>query len=97
MRRESMPAVSLQNIQISVSQDLIYQELDGEMVLLDMKSGQYFGLDSIGCRIWHMLQQQVHPQQMVETLTNEYEVEPEACEQQILTFIEQLQQNNLIS
>ena len=28
------------------------QEVDGEMVLLDMESENYFGLDEVGTSIW---------------------------------------------
>jgi len=85
------------NLQIEISKDLVYQELDGEMVLLDMKSGQYFGIDEIGCRIWRMLEDKVPPVSIIEKLLEEYEVEKDLCRQQVVTFLEKLEHNNLIS
>ena len=38
-----------------VSDDVIAREVAGEMVLLDLESGLYFGLDPVGSRIWDRL------------------------------------------
>ena len=32
----------------------LFQELQGEAVLLNLKSGVYFGLDPVGTRIWEL-------------------------------------------
>lgn len=39
----------------TVSNDVVAREVGGEMVLLDLASGQYFGLDTVGGRIWQLL------------------------------------------
>ena len=39
-----------------LSPDVLFQEVSGEMVLLDLNSEQYFGLDEIGARIWSLLE-----------------------------------------
>lgn len=41
--------------QFQVSDDVIGREVAGEMVLLDLASGQYFGLDPVGSLIWERL------------------------------------------
>ena len=37
------------------SADVIFRELDGEAVLLDLASGRYFGLNAVGTRAWTLL------------------------------------------
>jgi hypothetical protein len=32
--------------------DIIYQEIDGEIILLNLKNGNYFSLDNLGALIW---------------------------------------------
>jgi Coenzyme PQQ synthesis protein D (PqqD) len=86
----------LNNLQVEVGKDLVCQELDGEMVLLDMQSGLYFGIDAVGTRIWQMLEEKVPPMKMVDLLLEEYEVEAEICAQQVLTFLLKLEKNNLL-
>jgi hypothetical protein len=44
--------------QITVSPEVLFQEVGGEAVLLDLKSESYFGLDDVGMRIWQLLQEQ---------------------------------------
>lgn len=83
-------------LQVEISKDLVYQELDGEMVILEMKSGQYFGIDVIGSRIWQMLENKVPPVLMVEKLQEEFEVETDLCRQHVVTFLGELEKNKLI-
>ncbi len=87
----------LHGVEIVISPDVLCQELDGEMVILDMKSGQYFGIDTIGCEIWKMLEKNVCPDEIVDHLLNEYDVLPDTCCQHVYSFIDHLQQSNLIS
>lgn len=37
------------------SDEVLFQEVGGEAVLLDLASEQYFGLDAVGTRIWELL------------------------------------------
>jgi hypothetical protein len=61
----------------TVSSDVLFQEVSGETVLLDLESEQYFGLDAVGTRIWSLLKEGRAVREMVETLLAEYEVERE--------------------
>ena len=36
---------------VTISREVLFQELDGEAVLLDIASESYFGLDDVGTRI----------------------------------------------
>lgn len=38
-------------------EDVVAREVSGEMVLLDLASGLYFGLDPVGSRVWERLSQ----------------------------------------
>ena len=40
---------------LQVSADVVYREIDGEAVLLDLGSGRYFGLNAVGTRVWAVL------------------------------------------
>ena len=42
------------NQTITLSPDVISQEVSGETVLLDLESENYFGLDAVGTRIWQL-------------------------------------------
>jgi hypothetical protein len=36
--------------------DVVWREVDGEVVLLNVVTGQYFGLDAVGSQVWILLQ-----------------------------------------
>jgi len=42
---------------VRVGKDVMFRELDGEAVLLNLESGKYYGLDPVGSRIWQFVQQ----------------------------------------
>ena len=60
---------------IALSQEVISQEVAGETVLLDLESECYFGLDSVGTRIWQLIGETGTLRAIYDTLLAEYEVE----------------------
>lgn len=60
---------------VTISPDVLFQEVSGEMVLLDLSSESYFGLDEIGARIWQLLHDGASVGEVLDTLLREYEVE----------------------
>lgn len=40
---------------ITLSPEVLFQELEGEAVLLNLANENYYGLDDIGTRIWQLL------------------------------------------
>ncbi|MEL7199675.1 MAG: PqqD family protein [Pseudomonadota bacterium] len=41
---------------ISISEHVVARKVGEDMVLLNLESGQYFGLDTIGARVWEILE-----------------------------------------
>jgi hypothetical protein len=46
--------ISLPN-QITLSPDVLFQELGDESVLLNLQTQHYYGLDEVGTRLWQLL------------------------------------------
>lgn len=59
------------------SENVLFQEVGGEAVLLDLASEQYFGLDPVGTRMWDLLDGNSSLGQVHATLCAEYEASPE--------------------
>ena len=81
---------------ISISKHVLAQELHDETVLLDLDSENYFGLDSVGTRIWQLLNEGQDKTDMVDTLLGEYEVEREVLEKDISELLSRLNEAGLI-
>ena len=40
---------------IGVPEDVLFNDVGGEAVLLNLETGQYYGLDEVGTRMWSLL------------------------------------------
>ena len=59
---------------ITRSPDVVFQEVSGETVLLDLGSEVYFGLDEVGTRIWALLEDSTELGSIIRTMLAEYDV-----------------------
>ena len=76
--------------------DLYSGELDGEMVMMSVEHGKYYGLDEIGSRIWKLIEQPRSVSEICELLVAEFQVEREKCRQDVLDFLNKLAREDLV-
>ena len=81
---------------IEISPDVLFQEVGGETVLLDLESEHYFGLDAVGTRIWGLIGEGASVDGMVDTLLQEYEVERATLEADVAELLSRLAEAGLI-
>ena len=81
---------------ISVLPDQVSSQLGDDSVILNVKTGTYFGLNEVGTRIWGLIQEPIPIEKIIQTLLNEYEVEPKQCEDEVLNLINDLLNATLI-
>jgi len=80
-----------------LADEVIFQELDGEAVLLNMQSEIYFGLDPMATRIWELLKSHGQIRTVAKMLLNEYDVREDDLQRHLLEFIEKLHSKGLIT
>ena len=68
-----------------------------EMVLLDLASGEYFGLDGVGQRIWESVSEGKSLAETVVTIVAEYEADEAQVTDDILVFASKLVERGLLS
>ena len=78
------------------SEDVMFQDVGGEAVLLNLASERYFGLDPVGTCIWNLLVQDPRLQPAYERLCAEFEVEPARLESDLLDLVGQLAEAGLV-
>lgn len=81
---------------ISPVQEQISSELAGEAVLLQLSSGIYYGLNKVGSRIWELIQQPKRFSEVLDTLLEEYDVQPEICKQELTRIVMELRAAELV-
>ncbi|MFC4103143.1 lasso peptide biosynthesis PqqD family chaperone [Paenibacillus xanthanilyticus] len=88
-------SVALEQSYQQVEGNLV-SDMNGEKVMLSIASGKYYNLGQVGGAIWELLQAPATLASVVDQLTNEYEIDRDTCESQVIRFIESLLQEGLV-
>jgi len=85
------------NKKVTFADTVFAQEVDGEMVLLDMNSENYFGLDEVGTSIWQAIEKcRGDLQEVLKDLLEQYDVEEEVLKKDLAAFVDNLVENGLV-
>ena len=96
MNEEGGEALSLDS-RVSPSGHAVFREVDGEGVVLDSGSGTYFGLDSVGTRVWKLIESHGALRPVFDTVLAEYDVAPKQLKQDLLALVTQLVDKGLVT
>ena len=81
---------------VSKNEEIDDTDLDGEKVMMNLDKGQYFMMNEVGSRIWELIEGNTSIVNIIETLTNEYQVDEETCENTVMEFLGRLKDAELI-
>ena len=81
---------------VHVPDDVLLSELDGESVLLNLKSETYFGLDEVGTRMWGALTTADSIQGAFDVLKDEYDVAPDRLRDDLNVLLTKLLEHGLL-
>jgi hypothetical protein len=87
--------ISLSTILVA-AREQVSSELAGGVIMLDLKSGVYYGLEDVGARIWALLQEPISVSNIRDILLDEYDVSAEQCERHLLQLLEEMESRALI-
>jgi hypothetical protein len=79
------------------SDSVVAREVGGELVLMDLASGTYFGLEGIGGQLWQAIEEGRPLGAVLEQLEGEYDVSPERLREDASALINQLIEQRLVS
>jgi hypothetical protein len=81
---------------IVATKDQVSSDLGGEVAVLDLKAGMYYGLEAVGARIWSLIQKPRTVNEIRDIILDEYDVEPERCERDLLMLLQRLADEGLV-
>ena len=81
---------------IKVLKKLNVTDLSGEKVMVDFEQGKYFMIKGVGNDIWDMLTDGITVEQIIKNLLAEYEVSEDVCGQEVLKFLNSLEDIGII-
>jgi hypothetical protein len=86
---------SLQS-KVSIPSGVLYHELSGEAVVLNLESGKYYGLDETGTRMWVLLSEHGCLEPAYRALLNEYDANAEQLKEDLLKLTDELAAHGLL-
>jgi hypothetical protein len=84
------------NDRIEIPLQVTTQTLGEELVILDLASGTYFGLDPVGARVWELMTEGLTLSEICDRMQMEYEVARADLEHDVLHLAAELQDQHLI-
>lgn len=78
------------------SKDILSSSVDEETVLLNIDKSSYYGMGSIASRIWNLLEEPIRISSLIEILFQEFDIERQECENDVMEFLNQLKHEKLI-
>jgi len=84
------------DLRVEVAPDVVFREVAGEAVLLDLATQRYYSLDETGTRMWALLAEHGTLAAAAERLLAEYEVAPEVVERDLRDLVERLAAEGLV-
>lgn len=80
-----------------IPQTVFIQEIDDEIILLDTITQEYFSLNEVGKNIIDLISENLTKDEMVEELSNIYEVDRIQIEKDLINFAKLLEEKGLIT
>lgn len=87
---------ALSQYRFAANKENLYSDLNGEGVILSLKNGKYYGVNAVGASIWMAVQTPASLQDIQVSIMQEYEVDEGTCRQEVLSFLEQMIEEDLV-
>ena len=81
---------------IKILKQLNVTDLAGEKVMVDFEQGKYCMIKGVGNDIWDLLADDVAVEDIIQKLLAEYDVTEEVCVQEVLSFLDNLENIGII-
>ena len=90
-----MKPITLDSI-VTKNDNIFTGTIDNEMVAISIQSGKYYQLNKTGSRILALLDQPRSVRELCEVMQAKYKIESDVCQKDILEFMEDMANKNLI-
>jgi len=80
-----------------IADSIATSRLDDELVLLDARTGKYYGLNRIGSRIFQLLSETGDEERIVAALLSEYDVSEDKLRAGIAALLSALSEKGIIA
>ncbi len=92
MKKKSISTES----RVSQIEDIVVSDIDDEKVMMSVEKGQYYNLDTVGSRVWELIDKPIKVSELIDALLLKYDVDRETCERDVLVFLEELHKDGIL-
>lgn len=82
---------------ITRNPNLVAADIDGDLVMMSIERGEYFGITGVGSRVWELLATPITVADITRVICTEYTVDEATCQADMQAFVEELIQLGLAS
>lgn len=93
---QELERYKLRDLLVVAIKEQMSSDMGEETVILNLKTGVYHSLNAVGTRIWSLLQEAKTANDILDVIVNEYEVERDCCERDLLMLLQELANEKLI-
>ena len=76
--------------------DMVATEMDGDVVMMNIGTGEYYSIRGSGARMWELASTPIAEVELVKTICDEYDVDEAACKTDVRRFLAELLEAGLI-
>jgi hypothetical protein len=91
-----MKRIVSKDMTVVAAKGQVSSDLGGEVAILDLERGTYYGLDEVGARIWQLVQDPTVVGEVQAKVVEEYDVEPARAERDVLALLQRLVDEGLV-
>jgi hypothetical protein len=81
---------------LRINEKVMSKTLSGEEVLLDLFSGNYFGMNGVGTFLWKKIKQGASEDDLVKALSDAYDLDPKSAARDVRDFIKSLSKEKIL-
>jgi hypothetical protein len=91
-----MAAIISMKTRFKCADRIISSDIGEEIVMMSIDKGKYYSLKGPSGRVWQLIQDGQSVGSIIQVLLNEYDVQPEQCEEELLSLLRDMRDGSLI-
>lgn len=96
MKGSANQAVRTGQCRVHISQDVVFRTVEGEHVLLDLRTGNFYSLNATGSEMWDLLREGLAVDEVARRFALHYDVAVEIARVDIGELVGELEKRGLV-
>jgi hypothetical protein len=89
-------AVELQTVLSRNDDKFIFNELGTEIVIMNIESGDYLGLNEVSSQVWKLMEKPIETADIIKRLMQDFDVNEKDCEEQTLIVLNKMKDQGML-